>query len=342
MNLPNLTSLRFSGKRVLLRLDLDIPFDFTQGKSQSEDRRLEASVSTIKYLLEHKAKQIIILGHRGRPEGVKDESLSLRSIGLRLLEILKEKLGKFDEEAFLLEENLRFDPRESFDSAQDYKRMMDFAKELAKKGDVYVNDAFGTSHRESASIVGLPKLLPHAAGLHLEEEVRNLEKVLENPQNPVVFIVSGGKPDKALLVEKLLDHAEFVLVGGIIAKHIKSYCREKDGRMCIVAAHLTHGGKEITPDSAQNFVKIIETAGTIVWNGPLGDIDNGYWDSTEMIAKAIVESRAFRVIGGGDTIRALEKLNLLDKMDYVSTGGGAMLEFLAYGDLPGLTALREK
>lgn len=315
------------GKRVLLRLDLDV--------ATHEDRRLEVSLSTIKYLLEHKARQVIILGHRGRPRGIKDESLSLKPVGLRLFEILKEKLDKFDEEIFLLEENLRFDPGEEENSEA-------FAKQLAKKGDVYVNDAFGTSHRESASIVGLPKLLPHAAGLHLEEEVKNLEKILENPKEPVVFIISGGKPDKALLVEKLLGHAEFVLVGGLVAKHIKSYCREKDGRMCIVAAHLTHDGKDITPDSVANFVKIIETAGTIVWNGPLGDIDNGYCESTEIIAKAIVESKAFRVIGGGDTIRAVEKLGLIDKFDYVSTGGGAMLEFLAYDDLPGLVALRSK
>lgn len=341
MDIPTLNSLNVKDKRVLLRLDLDVPVRQAQGEPVEngevlEEMRLNASVPTFKYLFEQEVKQIIVLGHRGRPNGVKDDSQSLIPAGKRLDEILKEKLGEelVSKTPILLEENLRFNPGEETNN-------LDFARELAAKGDVYVNEAFAVCHRNAASIVSLPKMMPHAAGLHLLEEVENLSKVLNNPKEPVVFIISGGKPDKAQLVEKLLDRGEFVLVGGVVAKYVTSYCREKDGRMCIVAAHLTPDGKEITPDSAQNFVKIIQSAKTIVWNGPMGDIDNNFWDSTKVVAEAVANSQGYKVVGGGDTIHALEHFNLLGKMDYVSIGGGAMLEFLANGDLPGLRALRE-
>lgn len=327
MNLPTLDNLKVQGKRVLLRLDLDVPVENGQ---VLEDLRLRAAIPTIKYLQENKALQIIILGHRGRPEGKFDENLTLKPVENKLREILIEE--NLDV-SISFEENLRFNPGEEANDSE-------YTKELAQNGDVFINDAFGVTHREAASIVGLPKLLPHAAGLHLQEEIEQLEKVLENPKQPVVFVIAGGKPDKAVFIEKFLDHAEFVLVGGALAASVKSYCREKDGRMCIVAAHLTSDGKDITPDSARNFIEVIKGAQTIVWNGPMGDIDNNHWEGTELVGEAIANSSAFKIAGGGDTIHALNKLNLFNKMDYVSMGGGAMLEFLAYKDLPGLRALR--
>jgi phosphoglycerate kinase len=332
MNLPTLQSLQLSGKRILLRLDLDVP---VKDGNVLEDARLYASIPTFKYLFENNVAKITVLGHRGRPNGKVDESMSLVPVGKRLHEILIEKLGQevVSRAPITLEENLRFNLGEEENS-------LDFARELAQKGDIYINEAFAVCHRDAASIVGLSRLLPHAAGLHLQEEIETLDKVLNNPAEPVVFIISGGKPDKATLIEKLLDHGEYVLVGGIVAKYVKSYCREKDGRMCIVAAQLTPDNKDITPDSVQNFVKIIQAAGTIVWNGPMGDIDNGFWDATKIVTEAVASSSGYKVVGGGDTIHVLEHFNLLDKMDYVSIGGGAMLEFLAFGDLPGLKALR--
>lgn len=337
MELPTLDSIDVKRKRVLLRLDLDVDIDKDTDKV-SEDYRLKAAIPTIKYLLEHECGRIIVIGHRGRPEGKTVDSLSLGPVAKHLEQILdkdidigKERLKKAD---IFVMENLRFNPGEE-------KNDPEFAKELAEQGDIYVNDAFASCHEEHVSIVGLPRLLPHAAGLHLIEEVKNLEKVLDNPKRPVVIIVGGGKMDKAFLVNKLLDHAEWVLVGGVLPKKIKSYCREKDGRMCIVAAHLTPNGEDITPDSARNFAEIIKSAGTIVWNGPVGDIDSGYWESTQIVADAVADCNGYKVVGGGDTIGALKKIGVLSKMDYVSTGGGAMLEFLAYGDLPGLAALRK-
>lgn len=331
MNLPTLSNLKLKGKRVLLRLDLDINI------VEPENERLEAALPTIKYLLEHQIGQVIVLGHRGRPGGVEDESLSLVPVGKIFNTLLEKELGSNNVAKLniILLENLRFNPGEEANDPE-------YAKELSSRGDVYINDAFGASHRNSASIVGLPRLLPHAAGLHLIEEVENLTCVLESPKEPVVFVISGGKRDKAIYIEKLLNHAEFVLVGGAVAHGVSSYCREKDGGMCIVAAHLTNAGRDITPDSVRNFVEIIAVAGTIVWNGPMGDIDSGFWETTEIVADAIAASPGYKVAGGGDTIRALHKLNLFDKIDFVSTGGGAMLEFLAYGDLPGLEALRQK
>lgn len=344
--------LQVKNKRVLLRLDLDVGIDRVRGRVRvTEDFRLRASVPTIKFLIEHGAKKIIILGHRGRPSFAKategkpeecfDDSLSLGPIGKYLEKLLIKELGKEkveDTDVFMME-NLRFDPREE-------ENDLEFARELAKEGDVYVNEAFAASHREHASIVALPQQFKSgsknsvAAGLRLQEEVEVLSRVLDNPKEPVVFVIGGGKMDKAILIDKLLDRAEFVLVGGVLSKGLVSYCREKDGRMCVVAARLTHKGEDITPDSARNFVEIIKTAGTVVWNGPMGDIDSGFWDSTRIIADAVAASRGYKIVGGGDTIRALQTMGLLEKMDWVSTGGGAMLEFLAYSDLPGLKALR--
>lgn len=349
MHLPKLENLQIEGKRVLLRLDLDVDVDSDRDRDRvMDDFRLKVALPTLKYLTEHGAKKIVVLGHRGRPEGKIVESLSLSPVGEYLEKLLIKELGlpaqagkeKIKNVDIFMMENLRFDPRESLDYARD-REAKEFAKELAKEGDVYVNEAFGASHREHASIVGLPRLLPHAAGLRLQEEVETLSQVLENPKEPVVFVVGGGKMDKAILIDKLLDRGEFVLVGGVLSKKLVSYCRERDGRMCVVAARLTQRGEDITPDSAQNFSQIIKSAGTIVWNGPLGDIDSGFWEGTQIVAEAVAQSGAFKIVGGGDTIRALQTLGLLSRIDWVSTGGGAMLEFLAYGDLPGLKALRQ-
>ncbi|MDO8452767.1 MAG: phosphoglycerate kinase [bacterium] len=334
MNLPGLGDLDLKNKNVLLRLDLDVLVE--KGKV-IDDTRLREAVPTIKYLQEAGAGKITVIGHRGRPDGHVVETLSLEPVGRALEKILKEELGADVEklDLFMLE-NLRFNPGEDSGSEE-------FVKELARGQDVFVNEAFATSHRNAASITKLPKLLPSAAGLHLQEEVENLSKVLDpaagSGLRPLIFILGGGKMDKALYVDRILEYADWVLVGGVLPKEVKSYCKE-NGNMCIGAAHLTRDSKDITPDSARNFVQVIKSAGTVVWNGPMGDIDSNHWDGTHAIADALAKSSAFKVVGGGDTIRALQKFGVLEKMNYVSTGGGAMLEFLAYGDLPGLKALR--
>lgn len=333
MNLPTLDKTNTKGKRVLLRLDLDVPLE--DGKVL-DDTRLKNSISTIKHLVEEGSGRITILGHLGRPKGEIIEALSLAPVGEKLEELLRQELGSEvikNLDIFMME-NLRFDPGEEGNDEE-------FAKELAQHGEVYVNDAFANSHRKHASIVTLPGLVGEkAAGFHLATEVQFLRRVLENPKGPAVMVLGGGKLDKAELVDKLLDHADWVLVGGVLPKLIDSYCRMDDAKMCVSAAGLTSNQEDITENSARNFIEIIKEAGTIVWNGPMGDIDKNYWKGTEIVGQAIAESRAYKVAGGGDTERVLKKLGILDKMDFVSTGGGAMLEFLAFGDLPGLKALR--
>ena len=330
MNLPRLEDLDLNTKNVLLRLDLDV--DVEDGEV-TDDTRLRESVPTIAYLQKQGVNKITVIGHRGRPDGKTDKNLSLEPVGKALEDILQEELGH-KAEALDLEmlENLRFDKREETSD-------LSFAKELAKGQDFYINESFGTSHRDCASITKLPKLLPHAAGLHLQEEIENLSKVLDSAKKPIVFVLGGGKMDKVTYINKLLEYADWVLVGGVLPQKVNSFCSE-NGSMCVSAAHLTKDAKDITPDSARNFAEVIKTAGTIVWNGPMGDIDSDHWDATKIIAKAIEEADAFKVAGGGDTLRMLQTLGISEKMDYVSTGGGAMLDFLAYKDLPGLKALR--
>ena len=331
MNLPRLENLDLNTKNVLLRLDLDV--DVEDGKV-TDDTRLKEAVPTIAYLQRQGVYKITVIGHRGRPDGRVVKDLSLEPVGKALEEILQEELGhKADALDLEMLENLRFDPREETSS-------LEFAKELAKDKDVYINEAFGVTHRDHASITKLPKLLTSAAGLHLQEEIENLEKVLEDPKRPLVFVLGGGKMDKVTYIDKLLEYADWVLVGGVLPQKVKSYCNSS-GNMCVSAAHLTHDLKDITPDSAKNFASVIKDAATIVWNGPMGDIDSNHWDATRIVASAIVETDAFKIAGGGDTLRMLQTLGISEKMNYVSTGGGAMLDFLAYKDLPGLKALRK-
>jgi 3-phosphoglycerate kinase len=188
----------------------------------------------------------------------------------------------------------------------------------------------------------LPKVLPHAAGFSVVHEVESLEKILKNPKKPVVVVLGGGKADKAHFIPKFLKIADWVLVGGLLAKYVDSYCTDTSlGGACVSAAYLGPHYNDITPDSAHNFVEIIKTAGTLVWNGPMGDIDSGYWESTKTVAQAVADSPSYTVVGGGDTLHVVSKMKLAPKINQISVGGGGMLEFLAHDDLPGLKALRE-
>ena len=230
---------------------------------------------------------------------------------------------------------------------------MEFAKELASLGDFYVNEAFAASHRAHASIVGVPKLLPHCAGFHFASEVESLSKVLENPKRPFVFVIGGAKPETKLpMVAEFAKKANWVLVGGTLVQSAKCppasdlQCRAGKVQSCnsrlkiIVCADLTSDGFDINTNSIKKFEEIIKNAGTVVWNGPMGKYEDEKFEAgTRKIAEAIAGFGGFGVVGGGDTIAALKKFGLLDKIDYVSTGGGAMLEFLAKGTLPGIKAL---
>jgi len=324
ISLPKFSDLDVKSKRVLVRADLDV--DIT------ENYRLEALLPTLKYL-SSKSSKIILIGHRGRPEGKVVEELKMNSVE----EELRKIAGGIEFEVL---ENLRFDPREE-------KNDLNYAKNLASLGDVYVNEAFGNSHRNHASIVGLPKFLPHAAGFRFVEEVENLSKVFDNPQKPVIFVVGGSKKDKLDYIENLKPIADKILVGGRLPDYLQD-TRYPIPDTKIIVANLLPDKEDLTINSIEKFEEEISKAcpsgvgkaGTIVLAGPMGKYeDKGHRQGTERIFKAVAESSAFKVAGGGDGLVVLQLFDLMEKFDWVSVGGGAMLEFLARGTLPGIQAL---
>jgi phosphoglycerate kinase len=321
MILPSVRDQDVTGKRVLLRADLDVP--------EKEDFRFEAMVPTLK-LLSEKGAEIIIIGHRGRPDGKTVEELRVAPIRQRL-----EKIA--DGIKFNILENLRFDSGEEVND-------LEFAKKLAENGDLYVNEAFAVSHRSHASIVSLPKLLPHSAGLRFVAEVENLSKILESPKKPVVAIVSGIKKDKVEMARLLAKKVDKVLVGGRLPEFFgdnTDSIRMQDGENLLIA-NLIMDKEDITLNSIDKFKEEIAKAGTIVLAGVLGKYeDEGHLQGTREIFQAVASSSAFKVAGGGDTEAALNMFKLMDKFDWVSVGGGAMLEFLAKGTLPAIVALLE-
>jgi len=362
MKLPLLENFDFKGKRVLVRCDLDVPIE--KGKV-TDGTRLEESLPTVKYLLEHDAT-VILVGHLGRPlrqvytersrgaqgklQGKVVEELRLAPVAQKFKDLLNLQFTIYNlqlgnvliykiSENIVLLENLRFDPREEGND-------LGFAKELASLGDFYVNEAFAASHRIHTSIVGVPKLLPHCAGFHFASEVENLSKVLESPKGPVAVVIGGAKPEtKVKYIENFAKIADSVLVGGLLAKSEELKAKNQNLKLrtlgkTIIIADLLEDGLDIDDESVKEFCDIIRNAGTVVWNGPMGKYEEEKSaGGTRKIAEAIAGFEGFSVVGGGDTIAALKKFGLLDKIDYISTGGGAMLEFLAKGTLPGIKAL---
>jgi len=317
MNLPKLSDIDVAGKKVIVRLDLDTNPD-------ANDLRIKASKETIDYL-HSKNAQIVIIAHRGRPtrDRERDRDLSLKPF---------ESLFPGCE----IKENLRFNPGEEANDEE-------FAKEIASWGDVYVNDAFASSHRNHASIVGVPKLLPHAIGLRFEKEIENLSKVFDNPKRPLVFLISGVKEDKLAYISPFEKIADKVLVGGRLPdllgdKGLESV-RNQNGK--VIVGNLVMDKEDITLHTIERFKEEIGKAGTIVVSGPLGKFeDEGHRQGTEQVLRAVIENKeAFKLAGGGDTEKALNLLSLSQDFNWVSVGGGAMLEFLSKKTLPGIEAL---
>ncbi len=315
INLPKLTDFDLSGKRVIVRLDLDIPDnDFT---------RIESSLPTLKHLLSQNC-QIVVIGHKGRPEGKVDQSLSI----LGFKDIIEKYLNVSGKIVVL--ENLRFDPGEE-------KNDPEFAKKLATNGDFYVNEAFAASHRAHASIVGIPKLLPHAAGLRFFEEVEKLSQVFENPKRPVLTLISGVKEDKLTYIEPFKEFSDKILISGRLPKFLDDN-HAPDPKVLI--AKLTADNEDITIHSMEMFESEIKIAATIVVSGSMGKFeDEGHRQGTQRVLNAVANSTAYKLAGGGDTTSAINLLNLKDKFDWISVGGGAMLDFLANRTLPGIEVL---
>jgi phosphoglycerate kinase len=343
--LSSLSTNELNGKKILLRADLDIPL---KNENIEDDTRLKAWFPTLELLIKNNCT-IYIIGHLGRPTG-KDEKFTVKPIA----DFLKNELSlstsiektningfevfKLTEKLFLLE-NLRFYKEEEENDPE-------FSKKLSQIAEVYINDAFSASHRAHASIVGVTSFITSFAGLRFEKEVTVLSEVLEKPKRPLCIIIGGAKIETKLpLVEKMHHFADYVLVGGEIAENDKvllkvSHEKLTDIKSALIIADLTPNSKDITQKSAENFVQIVKVSNTIIWNGPMGLFEETENEKgTDILAKGIVNALADTIVGGGDTLSFLKSKNLLDKFTFVSTGGGAMLEFLAGEKLPGIEAL---
>ncbi len=325
------------GKTVLLRVNYDV--DIVDGKVQ-DTTRIEDSLDTIHALLERGCK-VVLIAHLGRPDGERNMEFSLLPVHELLANLIGEPitfLENLDAEAarnaptrVVMLENLRFWSEEEANDEE-------FARRLAAMGDFYVNEAFANCHREHASIVGIPKFLPYAAGLHLAREYEILTRARQNPEKPLVVIIGGAKVEtKAPLVDAFADIADEILVGGKIASEISE---EHKSMPNLAVADLREDGKDITEESARLFADKIMNAKSVIWNGTMGIFEEE--DSqmgTTIVAEAMNTTDAFTVVGGGDTEAALTVLDMEAGIDHISTGGGAMLDYLCDGNLVGFDAL---
>lgn len=327
------------GKIVLLRVDFNVPIK--KGKVE-DDFRIRAALPTINFLLKKGAKLVLIthLGENGQA--------SLKPVIKRFFEISKINPSKI---SFL--DNIRKFPGE-------IKNDQNFAKKLLISGNIYVNEAFSVSHRKHASVVSLPKYLPSFVGFQFKNEIDNLSKAFK-PQRPFLFILGGAKfSTKLPLIKKYLKIADYVFVGGALANDFLKAKGSKIGKSLVSNAgfeiiKLLKNKKLILPtdfvkkggviiDIGEKSVKelesIIKKSKFILWNGPLGKYENGGAKATIKILKSIANSKAETILGGGDTVALVSKLKMEKKFSFVSTGGGATLDFLANGTLPGIKALR--
>lgn len=389
------SDVELQGKKVLLRCDFNVPQDKETGAITS-DKRIVASLPTIRYLLDHGAA-VIACSHLGKPKGTWKEELTLAPVAKRLSELLnmevlfakdiigedaRSKAAALKPGQILLLENLRFDKGEE-------KNDPEFAKALASMADVYVSDAFGTVHRAHASTAGVAAFLPAYAGLLVEKELSVMGKALDDPKRPFVAILGGAKvSDKIGVINNLLEKADTIIIGGGMAytflkamgHNVGTSLLEEDkveyaGEMMekavsknvllllpvdtavhtkfensnefltVDVARIPDGymGLDIGPKSIALFSEAIEAAGTVVWNGPMGVFEfPAFAAGTEAVAKAVAESGAVTIVGGGDSAAAVEKLGYADKMTHISTGGGASLEFLEGKELPGVACLLDQ
>ena len=344
VNLPKLEDLDIEGKRVMVRGDLDVDVDKAKGnRSQVTGchSRLKSLIPTLRYLHEHEAKKVIVIGHLGRPGGKVVEKLSLEPVSRMVEEMLKEEMS--GEEMKKLDmhvmENLRFNPGEKENDEE-------FAKQLAKQADVYVNECFSTSHRKHASFVALPQQFKSKSknsvgiGIRFEKEMEELSRILDNPQKPVLAVISGIKGDKLSYVEPFLKFTDKVLVGGRLPEFVESNKLQVTSDKLVVA-RLLPDKEDITVHSIEEFENEIKSAGTIILSGPIGKYEEeGHRQGTERVFGAIVENKnAFKIAGGGDTESAIQLLKLTNGFNWISVGGGSMLEYLAKVTLPGIEAL---
>jgi phosphoglycerate kinase len=386
-----LDALAISAQRVLVRVDFNVPLD-ANGEI-SDDTRIRAALPTLREILERKGR-LILMSHLGRPKGV-DEKLRLDVVARRLSELLGEPVNKLSNSIgaeveaacaakqgpIVMLENVRFNAGETKGDAA-------LAASYAKLGDVFVNDAFGTSHRDEASVSGVARLLPSAAGRLLEAEIAAFQRVLTNPKRPLVAILGGAKiSDKLDVIDSLLDKVDCLLIGGGMAytflkaqgAHIgNSLCddahletvqaalkkaQQRKVEICLPSDHVIAErfaadaphkivvgdipsgwmALDIGPQTCALFASRIKSAKTLVWNGPMGVFEMpAFRGGTEAVGQAVAACSGYTVVGGGDSVAAVELLGLAAKIRHISTGGGASLELLEGKLLPGIAALNSR
>jgi phosphoglycerate kinase len=390
--LQTLDTLDLSGAgTVLCRLDLNTPLS---DGAVADDTRIRAALPTLRRLRDA-GHRLVLCSHLGRPKGQRNPSLSLLPVGARLAELLDDEVvfahdtvgdevvqlvRELPERGVLLLENLRFDPREK--AGDD-----GFAKELARLGDAFVCDAFGAMHREHASITGVPRHLPAAAGLLVEREVTALGRLLKGAGRPFAAVLGGAKvSDKIGVIEALSRKIDHLFIGGAmaytflkargepvgtsrveeekldLAAELLAACERQGVRVHLPADHVVADrfdegaepavvdtipdgrmGLDIGPATAEAWSAELRACRTVFWNGPMGVFEWASFSAgTRAIARALAAADGFTVVGGGDSAAAVARFELAEQMDHVSTGGGASLEFVENGDLPGLAALRRR
>ncbi|MGA8184095.1 MAG: phosphoglycerate kinase [Terriglobia bacterium] len=391
----SIRDVELKGKVVFMRVDFNVPLN-DQGEI-TDDTRIRASLPSIQLALDRGAK-LVLASHLGRPKGKVNPAMSLHPVAERLAILLNRPVSfatdcvglqadkhveELKEGEVVLLENLRFHKEEEANDPE-------FAKQLAGKAEVYINDAFGSAHRAHASTEGITHHVPvKAAGLLMEKEVEYLGKALGNPQHPYVAIVGGAKvSDKIKFLQNLMGIADTILIGGAmaytflkaqgvevglsrveadkldLAKELLEQARQKNVNFRLPQDHVVaekldasaqaetvdsvsipadRMGLDIGPKTRAGYAAAIRQAKMIIWNGPMGvfEIDQ-FAQGTMEVAKAVADSEAVSIVGGGDSVAAVHKAGIEDRITHISTGGGASLEFLSGLKLPGVEALPEK